>query len=131
MNKTFLSAGALSGIIAVILGAFGAHGLRKIASPEVIDAFKTGVQYQMYHTLALLVVAIVYDRLQNNWVKWSGYLFSMGIIFFSGSLYLITGLKAYEKTVPVVVGIITPLGGLVFILGWISLLVGSLTKRRL
>jgi uncharacterized membrane protein YgdD (TMEM256/DUF423 family) len=131
MNKTFLSAGALSGIIAVILGAFGAHGLRKIASPDVIDAFKTGVQYQMYHTLALLVVAIVYDRLQNNWVKWSGYLFSMGIIFFSGSLYLITGLKAYEKTVPVVVGIITPLGGLVFILGWISLLVGSLTQRRL
>jgi uncharacterized membrane protein YgdD (TMEM256/DUF423 family) len=131
MNKTFLSAGALSGIIAVILGAFGAHGLRKIASPDVIDAFKTGVQYQMYHTLALLVVAIVYDRLQNNWIKWSGYLFSMGIIFFSGSLYLITGLKAYEKTVPVVVGIITPFGGLVFILGWISLLVGSLTKRRL
>ncbi len=131
MNKTFLSAGALSGIIAVMLGAFGAHGLKKIASADEIDVFKTGVQYQMYHTLALLIVAIVYDRLQNNWVKWAGYLFSMGIIFFSGSLYLITGLKAYEKTVPVVVGIITPIGGLVFILGWISLLVGSLTKRRL
>jgi uncharacterized membrane protein YgdD (TMEM256/DUF423 family) len=131
MNKPFLSAGALSGIIAVILGAFGAHGLKKIASPDVIGVFKTGVQYQMYHTLALLVVAIVYDRLQNNWIKWSGYLFSIGIILFSGSLYLITGLKAYEKTVPVVVGIITPCGGLVFILGWISLLVGSLTKRRL
>ena len=131
MNKTFLSAGALSGIIAVMLGAFGAHVLKKIASADEIDVFKTGVQYQMYHTLALLIVAIVYDRLQNNWVKWAGYLFSMGIIFFSGSLYLITGLKAYEKTVPVVVGIITPIGGLVFILGWISLLVGSLTKRRL
>ena len=131
MNKTFLSAGALSGIIAVILGAFGAHGLKKIASPEDIDVFKTGVQYQMYHTLALLVVAIVYDRLQNNWIKWSGYLFSMGIIFFSGSLYLISGLKAYEKTVPAAVGIITPMGGLVFIFGWISLLVGSLIKRRL
>jgi uncharacterized membrane protein YgdD (TMEM256/DUF423 family) len=129
MNKTFLSVGALSGALAVILGAFGAHGLKEITSAEVIEVFKTGVQYQMYHTLALLVVAIVYERLQNKWIKWAGYLFSIGIIFFSGSLYLITALKASEKTVPALIGIITPVGGLVFIAGWLSLLIGSFKKQ--
>jgi uncharacterized membrane protein YgdD (TMEM256/DUF423 family) len=76
----------------------------------------------------LLVVAIIYDRLPNKWIRWSGYLFSIGIIFFSGSLYLITALKASGKTVPSLVGIITPFGGLVFILGWLSFLIGSFKK---
>jgi uncharacterized membrane protein YgdD (TMEM256/DUF423 family) len=128
MNKTFLSVGALSGAIAVVLGAFGAHGLKKITSAEVVNVFQTGVQYQMYHTLALLVVAIIYDRLPNKWIRWAGYLFSVGIVFFSGSLYLITGLKAAERTIPALVGAITPVGGLFFILGWLCLLIGVFKK---
>jgi len=83
----------------------------------------------MYHTLALLLVAIVYDRLPDKWIMWTGYLFSAGIVFFSGSLYLITALNAAEKTVPVLVGAITPLGGLFFILGWLCLLIGVFKKR--
>ena len=110
MHKTFLSLGALFGGIAVALGAFGAHGLKGIVSPDVVSVFQTGVQYQMYHTLALLVVALVYDRLPNKWIKWSGYLFSCGILFFSGSLYLITALKAEERSIPVLIGVITPIG---------------------
>jgi uncharacterized membrane protein YgdD (TMEM256/DUF423 family) len=128
MHKTFLSLGALFGGVAVALGAFGAHSLRKIVSPDVVSVFQTGVQYQMYHTLALLVIAIVHERLPNKWIKWSGYLFSFGILFFSGSLYLITALKAEESPIPGAIGAITPVGGLLFILGWLSFLIG-LFKR--
>ena len=129
MHKKFLSVGALSGMIAVALGAFGAHGLKKMVSPADITVFQTGVQYQMYHTLALLSVAIVYDRLPNKWIMWAGYLFSVGIFFFSGSLYLITALNAAEKAVPVLAGVLTPVGGLVFILGWLCLLIGVFRKN--
>ena len=128
MHKTFLSLGALFGGIAVALGAFGAHGLRKIVSPDVLSVFQTGVQYQMYHTLALLVIAIVYERLPNKWIKWSGYFFSFGILFFSGSLYLITALKAEVGSIPAWIGAITPVGGLLFILGWLSFLTGLFKK---
>ena len=129
MHKTFLSLGALFGGIAVALGAFGAHGLKNIVSSDVVSVFQTGVQYQMYHTLALLVVAIVYERLPNQWIRWSGYLFSFGILLFSGSIYLITALKAEETSIPVFIGAVTPLSGLLFILGWLSLLIG-LFKRN-
>ena len=129
MHKAFLSLGALFGAIAVALGAFGAHGLKNIVSSDVLSVFQTAVQYQMYHTLALLVVAIVYERLANKWIKWSGYLFSFGILFFSGSLYLITALKAEERFVPASVGAITPIGGLLFILAWLSLLIGLLKRN--
>jgi len=128
MHK-FLSAGALSGAIAVSLGAFGAHGLKQIVSSADVAVFQTGVQYQMYHTLALMLVAIVYDRLPSKWIMWSGYLFSLGVLFFSGSLYLITALKAAERVVPVIVGILTPLGGLFFIGGWLCFLIGVLKKH--
>ena len=128
MHKTFLSLGAIFGGIAVALGAFGAHGLKKIAAADVVSVFQTGVQYQMYHTLALLAMAIIYDRLPNKWIKWSGYLFTWGILFFSGSLYLITALKVGEKSIPPLIGIITPAGGMLFILGWLSFLIGLLKK---
>ncbi|HEV8505589.1 MAG TPA: DUF423 domain-containing protein [Chitinophagaceae bacterium] len=129
MHKTFLSLGALFGGIAVALGAFGAHGLKKIVATDVVSVFQTGVQYQMYHTLALLVVAIVFERLPNKWIKWSGYLFAFGILLFSGSLYLITAFKADERSIPAFIGAITPVGGLLFILGWLSFLIG-LFKRN-
>jgi uncharacterized membrane protein YgdD (TMEM256/DUF423 family) len=128
MHKTFLSVGALSGAIAVSLGAFGAHGLKQIVSLDTASIFQTGVQYQIYHTLALLLVAVIYDRLPNKWIMWAGYFFSFGILFFSGSLYLITVLKAAERATPVFVGAITPMGGLLFILGWLCLLVGVFKK---
>ena len=128
MHKTFLSLAAIFGAIAVALGAFGAHGLKTIASADVVSVFQTGVQYQMYHTLALLAMAVIYDRLPNKWIKWSGYLFSSGILFFSGSLYLITALNVWEKSIPALIGILTPVGGMLFILGWLSFLIGLLKK---
>jgi uncharacterized membrane protein YgdD (TMEM256/DUF423 family) len=129
MHKPFLIIAALSGALSVVLGAFGAHDLKKIVSPEEIAVFQTGVQYQVYHSLALLAVALIYESLPNRWVRTAGYLFVTGIIFFSGSLYLITCLKASAREIPTLVGVITPLGGMVFILGWLSLLIGILKKN--
>lgn len=128
MHKLFLSLGALLGGIAVALGAFGAHGLKKIVPPETVGTFQTGVQYQMYHALALVAVAIIFDKIPGRLIEWSGLSFCIGILLFSGSLYLLTFLKATGKVGLEGIGIITPFGGLFFIVGWILLFLGALKK---
>ena len=85
MHKLFLSVGSLLGGIAVALGAFGAHGLKKIVQPETVNTFQTGVQYQMYHALALIAVAIIFERFPNKLMIWAGASFCAGILLFSGS----------------------------------------------
>lgn len=129
MHRTFLILSSLFGAIAVALGAFGAHGLKKIVDAETVGAFQTGVQYQMYHTLALLGIAITYERFSNKWIKLAGLSFIIGIVLFSGSLYLLTGLKAADQVGLNGVGIITPIGGLAFIFGWIFLFLGIAKKN--
>ncbi|MEI9808623.1 MAG: DUF423 domain-containing protein [Bacteroidota bacterium] len=129
MNKNHLIAGSLSGAIAVALGAFGAHGLKKIVPAETVATFQTGVQYQMYHSLALILVAVLSDKFSNKWMKWAGACFIAGIILFSGSLYLLTALKATDKVGLDSVGIITPFGGLFFIAGWLFLFLGAIKKN--
>ncbi len=130
MNKTYLAIAAFFGILAVALGAFGAHGLEKITSDEkILHAFNTAVQYQMYHSLALLSVAVVFEKLPGNLVKWSANLFIIGIILFSGSLYLLTFLKTEGLNGTNIVGPVTPLGGLSFIAGWLLLLIAAIKKK--
>ena len=124
MHKLFLSIGALLGGVAVALGAFGAHGLKKIVPPETVNTFQTGVQYQMYHALALIAVAIAFEKFPNKLMSWAGLSFCLGILLFSGSLYLLTILKATGKVGMEGVGIITPFGGLFFIVGWLLLFIG-------
>lgn len=128
MQKIFLIIGTVLAGLAVALGAFGAHGLKKVVSPENVAIYQTGVQYQMYHALALVLVGILTERILNSYLSYAGVLFVAGIILFSGSLYLIVSLYAMNKTVPTAVGILTPIGGLFFILGWICLLVSLLKK---
>lgn len=115
--KTVLTVAAVSGLLAVILGAFGAHVLKGIISPEMLETYKTGVQYQFYHTFALLAAGILMNFNQSKALKWSAYLFMIGMILFSGSLYVlaISGVK--------VLGIITPFGGITWIAAWILLIV--------
>lgn len=121
MTKLYLSMAALSGVLAVMLGAFGAHGLRDKLTPALMSAYQTGVQYQFYHTLALLAVAILLQRLpQSLWLQVSGGLFVIGMLMFSGSLY---GLALGG---PGWLGPVTPIGGLCFMLAWLSLLVAAL-----
>jgi uncharacterized membrane protein YgdD (TMEM256/DUF423 family) len=129
MHKRFLSFGAILGALAVALGAFGAHGLKKIVPPETVSTFQTGVQYQMYHALALLAVAIIYERVSNKLIRSAGTCFIIGIILFSGSLYILTLLKATETAGLNGIGMITPFGGLFFIAGWLLLFAGTLKKN--
>lgn len=114
--KSILTIASISGLLAVALGAFGAHALKKIITPEMLEVYKTGVQYQFYHTFALLAVGILMHFNTSKALKWSGYLFAVGILLFSGSLYAmtITGIKE--------LGIITPFGGTVWIVAWFLLL---------
>jgi uncharacterized membrane protein YgdD (TMEM256/DUF423 family) len=128
MHKSFLVTGTSLAALAVILGAFGAHGLKKITTPETVATFQTGVQYQFYHAFALLIVAILYEKYANNFTHYAGVLFILGIILFSGSLYALTALKATDKMGLSGIGIITPFGGLCFIAGWLLLLAGILKK---
>lgn len=115
--KSTLTIAAISGMLAVILGAFGAHVLKEIITPEMLETYKTGVQYQFYHTFALLAVGILMYFNSSKVLKWSAILFATGIFLFSGSLYIlaISGIKA--------LGIITPFGGVVWIIAWILLAV--------
>lgn len=128
MQKIYLVIGILLSGIAVALGAFGAHGLKKVVSLENVAIYQTGVQYQMYHALALILVGILSYRITNGFITYAGVLFVAGIIFFSGSLYLMVSFYAMNKTVPAAVGILTPIGGLFFIVGWACLLAGILKK---
>jgi uncharacterized membrane protein YgdD (TMEM256/DUF423 family) len=129
MPKNFLLIGAILGALSVILGAFAAHGLKKIVPAESITTFETGVRYQFYHTFALLAVGILLERFQSQSLVWAGYLFVAGIILFSGSLYLLAILKSTENVGLSKIGIITPIGGLFFVAGWIMLFIGILKRN--
>lgn len=121
MNKQFLSIAAGLGALSVALGAFAAHKLKEIVSPEAAAVFETGVRYQFYHVFALLIVALLSEKHANKYMVWAGNCFITGIILFSGSLYLITALKIAESAHLNIVGPVTPIGGLFFIAGWIFL----------
>jgi uncharacterized membrane protein YgdD (TMEM256/DUF423 family) len=121
MQKVFLSLGASLAGIGVILGAFGAHALKEKLAPEQLQVFETGVRYEMYHAFALIIVALLYDKANQQFLNYSGYLFIAGVLFFSGSLYLLSsknllGIESWRFLGP-----LTPLGGLCFIGGWIFL----------
>ena len=115
--KRILTIAAVSGMTAVMLGAFGAHALKKVISPEMLEVFKTGVQYQFYHTFALLAVGILMFFGESKALKWSANMFLTGILLFSGSLYALT------LTNIKMLGVITPFGGVAFIAGWVLLVV--------
>lgn len=128
MQRTFLIIAVLLACLAVVLGAFGAHGLKKVVGPDTVATYQTGVQYQMYHALALLVVALLMDRFPAHWLHYAGFFFIAGIVLFSGSLYLLASLKAMNRSAGIGIGLITPLGGLLFIAGWIFMLLALLRR---
>ena len=122
MDRTFLLAGAVAGLVAVGFGAFGAHGLRGRLTPEMLAVFETGVRYHMYHALALLLTAALVARPGmggGTLFVAAGWLFVAGIVLFSGSLYLlaVTGVT--------MLGAITPIGGVAFLAGWACLAIAA------
>ena len=128
MHKFFLITGSLLGALSVALGAFGAHSLKRIVSPEAVATFETGVRYQFYHTFALLLIAVLYEKFPNKWLVWAGNSFLLGILLFCGSLYLLTLLNATNTVGLRKIGIVTPFGGLFFIAGWLLLMWGVSRK---
>ena len=130
MHKNYLVAAAIFGGSAVALGAFGAHGLEKITTDSnILHGYQTGVQYQMYHALALLAAGILSEKFSNRWIRWAAASFITGIILFSGSLYLLTWLKIQESNAIKFIGPVTPFGGLFLIAGWVFLLL-SVVKQK-
>ncbi len=113
--------GSINMLIAVGLGAFGAHGLQGKLTERMLEIYQTGVHYQMVHAIGILIIAIVADRLANPaMLTWAGWAMFLGIVFFSGSLYIlsISGVK--------ILGAITPIGGVFFMVGWVLLALAAL-----
>jgi uncharacterized membrane protein YgdD (TMEM256/DUF423 family) len=116
MDRTFLLIGAVLGFLGVAFGAFGAHALKARLSPEMLAVFETGVRYQMYHAFAVLIVAAGIGHIGNaRLLVMAGWFFFAGILLFSGSLY------ALALTSVGILGAITPVGGLLFLIGWACL----------
>jgi len=115
MSKTILMTASAVLALAVIVGAFGAHGLKSHLSNEMMQVYKTGVEYHFYHALGLLFIGVLSVSMPSGLLNWSAFFLTLGIILFSGSLYVlsISGITW--------LGAITPLGGLSFIAGWILL----------
>ena len=131
MQKSFLIAATAVGGIAVILGAFGAHALKTKLSPEYLQIFETGVRYQFYHALVLLLLAIGFDKLAAGPAQIAGYCFIIGIILFSGSIYLLAtrellGIDSWKSFL----GPLTPLGGLSLVAGWAFFLFAAIKSIK-
>ncbi|TYS17952.1 DUF423 domain-containing protein [Rossellomorea vietnamensis] len=116
--KTFIIIGAINAFLSVAFGAFGAHALEGKISQKYIDTWNTGVLYQMFHSMGILIIGVLMGNIaSSSLLNWSGWLMLIGIVLFSGSLYILSlsGIK--------VLGAITPLGGVAFLIAWILLII--------
>ena len=131
-NRKFLLTSSILGALSIILGAFGAHALKARLDPDQLLVFETGVRYQMYHALVLLGLAVLSEKLSSKYINYAFWCFVIGTIFFSGSIYLLStrsilGLQGFTK----ILGPITPLGGLLLIIGWILIFISALTSKEI
>jgi len=127
MDKKIISTGAIFGMLAIILGAFGAHALKKVLSIEELATFETGVKYQMYHALFLLFVGLA-SEIPQKAKKTIYYLVVVGVLFFSGSIYLLAtnNFTSFDFKI---IGFVTPIGGFLLILAWGALLLHYFNKK--
>ncbi|MBK0379557.1 DUF423 domain-containing protein [Mucilaginibacter segetis] len=128
MNKKIIITASLFGALAVICGAFGAHALKAVLTTSQLEVWHTAVQYQFYHVFALLFLS-TFTRFKNRLIDASYYLFSFGIVFFSGSLYLLSCREALGMPGLVYLGPVTPIGGLLFIAGWFTLALAAFRNK--
>jgi uncharacterized membrane protein YgdD (TMEM256/DUF423 family) len=122
MERVFFGVGAASALLAVAAGAFGAHALRARISPEYLAIFETGARYQIYHALALVAAAWAVARWPGSLAVYAGWLFMLGTVLFSGSLYILalTGARWW--------GAVTPIGGMAFLAGWLCLVLTAVRR---
>jgi uncharacterized membrane protein YgdD (TMEM256/DUF423 family) len=124
MSRIFVLFGSINAFLAVALGAFGAHALRDRLAPELLAVWQTGVTYHLTHALGLLLVGVLaHQHAESVYIRWAGWLLLVGIVLFSGSLYLLafTGVRSF--------GMITPLGGVTLLGGWAALAAAMLKAR--
>jgi len=125
VKSTFLLLGALSALTGVGMGAFGAHGLKAVISPEMLTVYQTGVTYQMWHALGLIAIALISQHAPDSkLLRWAGGLMFAGILLFSGSLYALALLNHTW------LGMITPFGGVCFLVAWLLIAVSATTNTR-
>jgi len=127
MNKRIILTAAFFGALAVILGAFGAHTLKSLISTASLEIWQKGVEYQFYHTFALLYIS-TFARYKNKLIGFSFVFFTLGIILFSGSLYLLALKDTHQLSVQFL-SPVTPIGGLCFIVGWVCLFLAALKDK--
>lgn len=127
MNRQIIITASVFGITAVLFGAFGAHALKAVLSPADLEAWKTAVSYQFYHTFALLFLSN-FSKYRSRSIRFSYWAFSSGIVLFSGSIYLLA-LRSVTGINFSFLGPVTPIGGLLFILGWLFLLFAALKNK--
>jgi uncharacterized membrane protein YgdD (TMEM256/DUF423 family) len=123
MGRIFFILGALFAFVSVAAGAFGAHSLRETMDPRYLTVFETAARYQMYHAFALMAAGWGLDRSGETYFRFAGWVFASGILLFSGSLY------ALSLTGQSVFGAITPFGGVLFLAGWILMVLGFRSMR--
>jgi len=121
MHKGLLITASIMGALAVLIGAFGAHGLKAYASPQLLNTYETAVRYQFYHVFALALTGVLYKEFPVKGIVTSGKLFIIGMLIFSGSLYtmVLLGIAGYNQFNWI--GAITPIGGVLFVLAWLIL----------
>jgi uncharacterized membrane protein YgdD (TMEM256/DUF423 family) len=128
MNKKIVTTAAILGMLAVITGAFGAHALKEVLTAKYLQTWATAVQYHFYHVFALLFLAAL-NRSNSKLINASYWLFTLGILLFSGSLYALSLLSTHPSGIMSILGPITPLGGLLFIAGWFTLALAAWKKK--
>ena len=128
MLRKFYIAGFFFGLIGIILGAFATHGLKPMLTPEAVNSFETGVKYQIYHALLFLILGNI-KELGQKISSWVFYLIVCGVLFFSGSIYLLStnALTSFDFSI---IALITPLGGSLLILAWIILLIHFVKLKK-
>ena len=127
IDKNIVATASFLGALTIAIGAFGAHGLKELIDVKALATFETGVRYQMYHVFAILILGIA-TVIPSNVKKWVFRLFILGIIFFSGSIYLLS-LNSLLPFNAKTIGFLTPIGGLFFILGWLRLGFGVIVNK--
>jgi uncharacterized membrane protein YgdD (TMEM256/DUF423 family) len=128
MNKRIIITASLLGMLAVVLGAFGAHGVKPKISLEEMQTWQTAVDYHFYHVFALLFLS-TFSRVRSRLINISYWFFTVGIVLFSGSLYILAAKSLLDLTQISFIGPITPVGGLCFIIGWTALLLAAIRNR--
>ena len=119
IQKVFLLFSSLSGALSVILGALGSHWLKDKVNYWQLGSFETAVKYQFYHTLAILFLVLLMNKMPSKLLNYAGFSFIAGILLFSGSLYLLSVKSLFGMEKLAALGPVTPVGGLAFIIGWL------------